>query len=395
MRYAEIAVDAPTGHSRTFSYHVPDDMILAPGQLVRVPFGVRALQGIVFEITSSPQVEETRPVSRTLSDAPVLNSHQLSLARWMSAYYICSLFEAAAPMLPPGARVGSRTVLSINPEFEDPESAAQNELQSQVIEIVREQESVDIERLASRLGERSRNAVSSLVRRGALLRRSQSNRAATGPRYVESLRVSNEGMRALHLCTIATRLAESEELVAVSEARRKYGGEVVRQLLDCDLSEIKRTTIGPPPRYTEYLRVNTNAQKEIENWFSTRGKRAPRQTALVTKLAKSTKLMTASEARREFGSSAVRTLLSRGWLMINKIASGPRFIECLRTNKERAQRISQIINSVMESNEFIAASEVRRNFGNAIVRTLAGSRMAGGREDTGIPRPAGGQCVRS
>ncbi len=134
MRYAEIAVDAPTGRSQTFSYHIPEDMKLAPGQLVRAPFGVRALQGIVFELSSSPQVAETRPVSAAMSPIPVLTPHQISLARWISDYYICSLFDAAAPMLPPGARTRTRTVLSINPEFASPESAAQNELQQQVIE---------------------------------------------------------------------------------------------------------------------------------------------------------------------------------------------------------------------------------------------------------------------
>lgn len=252
MRYAEIAVDAPTGHSQTFSYHIPEGMTLAPGQLVRVPFGVRALQGIVFEIASVAQVEETRPVSRTLSEVPVLNARQLSLARWISGYYICSLFDAAAPMLPPGARTGSRTVLSINPEFDDPESAAQSELQSQIVEIVRGQESVDVERLVSRLGERARSAVSGLVRRGVLKRRSQANRAAIGPRYVES------------------------------------------------------------------LRVNEEALEEIARWLSAEGRRAPRQSELITRLAESNESVIASEIRREFGGAIVRTLLDRGWLKIER-----------------------------------------------------------------------------
>ncbi len=267
MRYAEIAVDAPTGHSRTFSYHIPEGMVLAPGQLVRVPFGVRTLQGIVFEITPSPQVEETRPVSSALSDVPVLNPRQLSLARWISDYYICSLFEAAAPMLPPGSRTGSRTVLSLNPEFVDSRfrgndggvgednsarGEALNELQSQVIEIVREQESVDVERLVSRLGERARSAVSGLVRREVLKRRSQTNRSAIGPRYVES------------------------------------------------------------------VRVNADALEEIADWLSGVGKRAPRQSELITRLAESNESVIASEVRREFGSAIVKTLLERGWLEIEK-----------------------------------------------------------------------------
>ena len=252
MRYAEIAVDAPTGHSQTFSYHIPEDIALTPGQLVRVPFGVRALQGIVFEIAFVSQVERTRPVGRALSDVPVLDSRQLLLARWISDYYICSLFEAAAPMLPPGARVGSRTVLSVNPEYEAPESAARNELQSQVIELVSGQESMDMERLVSRLGERARGAVSGLVQRGVLLRSSQTNRATVGPRYVD------------------------------------------------------------------YLRVNEDALEEIARWLSTDGRRAPRQSELVTRLAESNESVIASEVRREFGSQVVKTLADRGWLVIEK-----------------------------------------------------------------------------
>ena len=259
MRYAEIAVDAPTRHSQTFSYHIPDDIALTPGQLVRVPFGVRALQGIVFETTSSPQVEETRPVSRTLSDAPVLKSHQLSLARWISDYYICSLFEATAPMLPPGARVGTRTILSVNPEFENPESEARNELQSQVIEIVREHEPVDVERLVSRIGERARGAVSSLVRRDVMIRSSQTSRAAIGPRYVESLRVnenaleeidrwlSGAGKRAWRQSELIIRLAESNESVVASKVRREFGSTIVKTLSDRGWLEMEKTQVFRDP----------------------------------------------------------------------------------------------------------------------------------------------------
>ena len=219
MRYAEIAVDAPTGLSQTFSYHVPEDMNLAPGQLAYVPFGVRALQGIVFEIASSPQVEETRPVSRTLSDVPVLNSHQISLARWISDYYICSLFDAAAPMLPPGARTRTHTIISVNPEFGDPTPAAQNELQAQIVEIVLSQESMDMERLVSRFGERARSAVSSLVRREALRRRSQANRAAIGPRYVEHLRVNKDALDGDSPLALYSRTASSSTIRTYNQTR--------------------------------------------------------------------------------------------------------------------------------------------------------------------------------
>ena len=60
MRYAEVAVDAPVGHSRTFSYSIPPRYSLEPGQMVWVPFGSRLTQGIVTELAATSQVEETR-----------------------------------------------------------------------------------------------------------------------------------------------------------------------------------------------------------------------------------------------------------------------------------------------------------------------------------------------
>ena len=140
MRFAEVAVDAPTGVSRTFSYSIPDDMRVAPGQLVRVPFGPRTLQGVVFELTPAPQVQETRAVSDTLFDEPIVDSAHISLARWISDYYRCSLFEAVAPMLPPGSRVQTRTVVSIAPDVSDIESVSNSDRQLRVLETVRREE---------------------------------------------------------------------------------------------------------------------------------------------------------------------------------------------------------------------------------------------------------------
>ena len=51
MKFAEIAVDAPLGQSRLFSYEIPSDLNVAPGNSVMVPFGAQILQGIVFNIS--------------------------------------------------------------------------------------------------------------------------------------------------------------------------------------------------------------------------------------------------------------------------------------------------------------------------------------------------------
>ena len=108
MGFAEVAVDSPTAPGRTFSYSIPDGLRLVPGHLVRVPFGRRTLGGLVMSLSEIPQVAETRPILGTTGDGPVLTAVQLQLARWVSDYYVSPLFEAAAPMLPPGQRLRQR-----------------------------------------------------------------------------------------------------------------------------------------------------------------------------------------------------------------------------------------------------------------------------------------------
>lgn len=109
LRYAEVAVDAPVSPSRTFSYHIPEQFRLRPGQLVWVPFGRRTLQGVVMELAAAPQVAETKDILQAVEPSPLLNDTALTLARWLSRYYLCSLFDAVALFLPPGFKAQVRS----------------------------------------------------------------------------------------------------------------------------------------------------------------------------------------------------------------------------------------------------------------------------------------------
>ncbi len=102
MRFAEVAVDAPIGIDRTLTYSVPLTLRCVPGQLVWAPLGRRPVQGVVFELTDQPQVDETRPIQAAIEPAPLVSAAGLGLARWMSRYYFSSLFEAVSLLLPPG-----------------------------------------------------------------------------------------------------------------------------------------------------------------------------------------------------------------------------------------------------------------------------------------------------
>ncbi len=112
MSYAEVAVDAPVTHSRTFSYSIPEKFSVEPGQLVWVPFGRRVLQGVVMKLAAAPQVEATRDILQAVEPSPLLSPIALELAQWLSRYYLCPLFDAMAVMLPPGFRAQVRSHIS-------------------------------------------------------------------------------------------------------------------------------------------------------------------------------------------------------------------------------------------------------------------------------------------
>ena len=260
MKFAEVAVDSPTGSSQTFSYSIPDGMKLSPGQLARVPFGPRSVHGIVFELTDAPQVERTRPVSATLFDDPLLDSNHLALARWISDYYICTPFEAAAPMLPPGSRMQSRAVVSIAEGVDDIEAAANSERQLRVLEAVRRGDgSVEVERLVSNMGEWVRGTIGPLVNRGVLTRSYRSAGRTIGPRYAESLSVRDgargemarwleePGNRARRQMEFVRWLLDAGRPVAAADARREFGSAVVAAVARRGFVEVVRTQVFRDP----------------------------------------------------------------------------------------------------------------------------------------------------
>ena len=102
--YAEVAVDAPVRDVRTFTYSVPDGMSVSPGQMVQVPFGPRMVDGVVFRLSRSTDIDPVRPINASDPAGALLSREQLDLAAWIAGYYMSSLYSAIGLMLPPGFR---------------------------------------------------------------------------------------------------------------------------------------------------------------------------------------------------------------------------------------------------------------------------------------------------
>ncbi len=242
MKFAEVAVDVPTQPGRTFSYRIPDDLPVAPGQLVRVPFGARTLQGIVFSLAERSQVpeEETRNIAAIVFDEPLLDEVRLQLARWMSDYYICSLFEAATPMLPPGGRVRARIHLTLANTETDRDSLTP--LQQRIVDYVAKRGSATQDALVRAVGDSAAASVASLVRRNVLNRDYALPDPAIKHRYRTLITLAPDTAtdidewlattRAPKQAAFVEHMRETDKPLDITEARREFGGSIVKTIMD-------------------------------------------------------------------------------------------------------------------------------------------------------------------
>ena len=101
---AKIAVSAATfAIDKPYSYRVPEEMELLPGQRVQIPFGRgnRRCEGVVLSLESGDE-SKLKCVERVLDESPILTRHQLMLAGFIRERYFCTLYEAVRAMLPAG-----------------------------------------------------------------------------------------------------------------------------------------------------------------------------------------------------------------------------------------------------------------------------------------------------
>jgi len=117
-RFVEVAVDFKSEPAKTFTYVVPNNLdTVNLGSLVRVPFGTREINGIVFKVSKVSEYPDPLPIIEVLHPHALLTKIQIDLVNWISRYYLCSLYEAAALMLPVGQRHIGKVYVDINKSF--------------------------------------------------------------------------------------------------------------------------------------------------------------------------------------------------------------------------------------------------------------------------------------
>ena len=256
LPYADVVVDVTTTHpDNTFTYAVPEGLALRRGHLVRVPFGRRPAQGVVAALRAETSLPYTRPVDDLVLPDPVVTDAGFELARWIARYYRASLFEALAPMLPPGFRAPTHTTVRLRADAERP--AELNLSKGAHMLLAHLQERPGRQRaatLARRLGPWVHNAIRALEREGLVecewalaqggpsfasgARQPQVLRAAMAQSDAAAWADGAEG-RAPKQAALMRALAGAPRLAA--EARAAYGAGAVSALVKAGAAEL-----GPP-----------------------------------------------------------------------------------------------------------------------------------------------------
>ena len=253
MKFADVAVDAPVDHSRTFTYCVPPRLSVQPGQLVWVPFGSQILQGIVVELSPSEPEFPTRDILQAVEPAPLLSPELLRLGQWLSRYYRSPLFAALSLMLPPGfeSRVRSR-VFPVEGAAPDPQTMREETAAAlEALSSGGGMSQADFVKLSGRRGTRDLNR---LVEQGAVRREVTIPRPRVIPKYEAYLipatpRTDPSPKLTSRQQALLYAVRQLPGHLPLSEANREFGRGAAQALWNKGLVAYDwwRISGGPPP----------------------------------------------------------------------------------------------------------------------------------------------------
>ena len=110
--FVRVVIPAPVKEALIYQVPEPFRQRIAVGMRVIVPLGRRKVTGIVLELLSTTSHVQTKEILALPDERPVVDLALLSLSQWMAQYYLTTLGEALATMLPPTLRKqGQRIVV--------------------------------------------------------------------------------------------------------------------------------------------------------------------------------------------------------------------------------------------------------------------------------------------
>ena len=128
---ANFAIDKP------YSYYVPENLTVQPGQRVTLPFGRanKRTEGIVLMVAEG-SADKLKAIEGCLDEMPVLTESQLRLAAFLRERYFCTFFDAARVMLPAGLWFRTRMNVTLTEDRSWKGKALRKENAAAVLELL-------------------------------------------------------------------------------------------------------------------------------------------------------------------------------------------------------------------------------------------------------------------
>ena len=119
---ANFAIDKP------YSYRIPENLPLQPGQRVTVPFGRgnRRCEGVVLAVEFGDETK-LKSVEQILDEEVLVSPYQLRLAAFVRERYFCTFYDALRAMLPAGLWFQTRETVSLTDDRSWEEKMIKNE----------------------------------------------------------------------------------------------------------------------------------------------------------------------------------------------------------------------------------------------------------------------------
>jgi primosomal protein N' (replication factor Y) len=218
INFARVIIPSPLG--QPLIYSVPDDLrdSISVGMRVLIPLGKRKVTGVVLELLQTTSLLQTRPIQALPDEAPVLDQTLLLLSQWVAHYYLATLGEVLAAILPPPLRRESQRKVVLLPEV----IAPNDPLEQEILRLLRQKESgMNVKTLTRRIS--SGNVHSALERlhsRGAVA----IHERIPGLRRRNPVHVGELSAERSVIPTAFTLTPEQQSALAAIEERRRQGG---------------------------------------------------------------------------------------------------------------------------------------------------------------------------
>ena len=104
--YAEVLIQyGAKVLDKTFTYKIPNNMIVNVGNKVKVPFVNNYIYGIVLKIKDSTEVEDVKEIIEVINPELMLNEELIDLGKYLSEITFCTLIKAYQTILPTSLKV--------------------------------------------------------------------------------------------------------------------------------------------------------------------------------------------------------------------------------------------------------------------------------------------------